>query len=286
MPAAMPRVNSFRNTPAHTVLSTVSSRAHQQLPAPQWVCEEPTVGAYMRSRREILGLTQDDVAHKASITVSTLRKWEAGLRNPSIENLRVWCQVLDLPSWMLRKVVSLVLGDMDSLKFGTWPPTLSDSDLDHLELIAGPAYYYSFPHYDLLAANSIARATLPSLVPDLRSPRPTNLVEWLMTTTAKNLIANWEDCATRLVYMLRIVGPGIVPRQRLDEIFNTCNARAPKEFPRLFTKNPSRQAIASDIILLRNPETGVIEEFTYRSLRPRQPIHHYAQLQLAKRTKA
>ncbi|GGL45878.1 hypothetical protein GCM10011588_70810 [Nocardia jinanensis] len=106
-----------------------------------------------------------------------------------------------------------------------------------------------------------------------------------MTPTAKNMIANWEDCATRLVYMLRIVGPGIVPRQRLDEIFNTCYARAPKDFPRLFTKNPSRQTIASDIVLLRNPKTGTIEELTYRSLRPREPIHPYALIQLAKRTK-
>ncbi|GGL45873.1 hypothetical protein GCM10011588_70800 [Nocardia jinanensis] len=118
----MPRVDSFRNTPARPVLSTAPTHAQQQRPAPQWVCEEPTVGAYMRSRREILGLTQDEVAHAASITVSTLRKWEAGLRNPSLDNLRVWCQVLDLPVWMLRKVVSLVLGEMDSLNAGTWPP--------------------------------------------------------------------------------------------------------------------------------------------------------------------
>ncbi|MEV6071932.1 helix-turn-helix domain-containing protein [Nocardia sp. NPDC052001] len=241
---------------------------------------------YLRRRREALGLTQEEVAVAAVTTLSSLRKWEAGLRNPSPESLAAWCRALDLPDWLQRKVASLVLADLDTLQVGTWPATLSDDDLDHLEMTTAPAYYIGFPNLDILAANDAARRGVPSLVPaDPSSDRPTNLVEWIMTQPARDLLANWENVATRLVFLLRVMGPGLVSQQRLDEIFNFGYAQAPREFTRFFRTDLTKAQTSDDLVLVRNPHTGEADQYTYRFLRPVQTMRPYEQLQLAKRRK-
>ncbi|MCU1646128.1 MAG: hypothetical protein JWN03_6403 [Nocardia sp.] len=183
-------------------------------------------------------------------------------------------------------MTSLVLNGMDTLAVGTWPPTFSNDDLDHLEMVAGPAYYYSFPHLDVLAANTIARQTIPSLLPaDLGSPRPTNFVEWIMTKPARDLIANWQTVATRLVYLLRVMGPGLVSQHRLDEIFNFCYSQSPHDFTLFFDTELTKAEMNDDVVLLRNPSTDAIEQCTYRYLRPVQPMRPYEQFQMAKRSR-
>ncbi|MFI5782893.1 helix-turn-helix domain-containing protein [Nocardia sp. NPDC051570] len=251
-----------------------------------WTCDRPEVGVYLRRRREALELTQEEVALAASTTLSSLRKWEAGQRNPGTESLVAWCHALDLPDWMLRKVASLALNDIDTLRVGTWPPTVNDDDLDHLEMIANPAYYFSFPHLDVLAANGIARRVVPTLAPaDHDSPRPTNLVEWVMTKPAQDLLVNWQAVATRLIYLLRVMGPGLVPQQRLDEIFNYCYSQSPKAFTRFFATELTKAETNDDVVLLRNPMTGAVIQCTYRFLRPVQPMRPYEQFQVARRSR-
>ncbi|MEU6584004.1 helix-turn-helix domain-containing protein [Nocardia sp. NPDC046763] len=253
---------------------------------PSWGYDRPEVGVYLRRRREALGLTQEEVAVAALTTLSSLRKWEAGLRKPSTESLTVWCRALDLPDWTLRKITSLVLNGMDALQVNTLPLIISDDDLDHLEMIASPAYYLSFPHMDVLAANTAARKLAPDLVPaDPDSPRPTNVVEWIMTKTARDHIVNWQAVATRTIHMLRVMGPGLVPQQRLDEIFNSCHAQAPKIFTRLFTTELTKAEAEDDSVLVRNPATGTVDLYTCRSLRPMQPLRPYEQLQIVKRNR-
>ncbi|RDI69246.1 helix-turn-helix protein [Nocardia pseudobrasiliensis] len=250
-----------------------------------WVCDRPEIGVYLRRRREALGLTQEEVALAATTTLSSLRKWEAGQRNPGTESLVAWCHALDLPDWMLRKVTSLVLNGIDTLQVGTWPPTVNNDDLDHLETIINPAYYFSFPHLDVLAANRLAQRLVPSLAPaDPAAARPTNLVEWIMTRPARDLLVNWQAVATRLVYLLRVTGPGLVPQQRLDEIFNFCYSQAPKDFVRFFAAELTKAETNDDVVLLRNPITGEIVQCTYRFLRPVQPMRPYEQFQVARRS--
>ncbi|WP_246023553.1 hypothetical protein [Nocardia yunnanensis] len=98
----------------------------------------------------------------------------------------------------------------------TLPPVISDDDLDHLEMIASPAYYLGFPDMDVLAANSAARELTPCLVPAEPGSRPTNVVEWIMTKPARDNIVNWQAVAARTVHMLRVMGPGLVPQERLE----------------------------------------------------------------------
>lgn len=253
---------------------------------PSWTYAQPEVGVYLRQRREALGLTRDHVAHAAATTLSSLRKWESGERHPGTDSLVAWCRALDLPNWMLRKVTSLALDGMGTLQVGTWPPTINDDDLDHLETVADAAYYVSFPHLDVLAANSTARRLVPSLVPAERgSLRPVNIVEWIMTQPARDLIADWHTIATRLVYLLRVMGPGLVPQQRLDEIFNYCYSQSPRDFLRFFGTELTKAETDNDVIALSNPATGTIEQYTYRSLRPVQPMRPYEQLQIVKRSR-
>ncbi|MCM6771982.1 helix-turn-helix domain-containing protein [Nocardia sp. CDC159] len=251
-----------------------------------WASQRPEVGVYLRRRREALGLTQEEVALAASTTLSSLRKWEAGQRNPGADSLVAWCRALDLPDWMLRKVTSLVLNGIDTLQVGTWPPTISTDDLDHLETIANPAYYFSYPHLDVLAANALARRMVPSLAPaDHRSPRPRNLVEWVMTEPARELLVNWETVAIRLIFLLRVMGPGLVSQQRLDEIFTFCHTQSPREFTRFFATELTKAETNDDVVLLRHPITGDTVQCTYRFLRPVQPMRPYEQFQLARRSR-
>lgn len=218
--------------------------------------------------------------------MSSLRKWEAGLRNPSIEALIAWCRALDLPDWTVRKVMSIVFDGIDTLRAGSWPPAISEDDRDHLESFRSPAYYLSFPQLDVLAANSAALQWVPSLAPaESSSPRPTNIVEWIMSADARELIENWETAATRLVYLLRVMGPGLVSQHRMDEILNAAYAQSPKHFTRIFCSVPSKDAMNDDLVVLRNPVTGEHVQYTYRLSRSSQPLRPYEQLQLARRSK-
>lgn len=252
-----------------------------------WVVDRPEVGVYLRRRREALGITQEEIATAASTTTSSLRKWEAGLRNPSLEALDAWCRALDTPDWLLRKVTSLLLNGLDILQAPTPTMTIDADDLDHLEIVASPAYFVSFPHLDVLAANATAQRLIPSLVPTQPgSGRPANLVEWIMSDPARELLLNWETVATRFVFLLRTMGPGLVPPERLNEIFNACYAQAPKEFTRFFCTDLNKSGSESDAMLVRNPATGAIEHYTYRFQRSVQPIRPYEQLQLVPRRRS
>ncbi|GAB2547635.1 helix-turn-helix domain-containing protein [Nocardia heshunensis] len=251
-----------------------------------WPCERPEIGVYLRRRREALGLTQEEVASAASTTLSSLRKWEAGLRNPSVEGLAAWCRVLNPPDWMLRKITSLALGGLDNLRAEMSPPVVGADDLDHLEAFSGPAYYLGFPQLDVLAANTAARQLVPGLIPaDVGADRPANVVEWIMTESARELVVNWKDTAIRAIHALRVMGPGTVPQSRLDEIFNSCYSQSPVEFKRFFTTDPAETPDSDDLII-RNPLSGNVERYTYRTLRPMGPMRPYELVQLARSTTA
>jgi len=49
----------------------------------------------LRQRREYVGLSRADVARLAGISVETLKKWEAGKRNPRILYLKKVAAILN-----------------------------------------------------------------------------------------------------------------------------------------------------------------------------------------------
>ena len=53
-------------------------------------------GAHIRGVRQQLGLSQEEVAHRAGIHVTYLSGIERGKRNPSLKNLRRISRALDI----------------------------------------------------------------------------------------------------------------------------------------------------------------------------------------------
>ena len=54
-------------------------------------------GAHVRSLRRGLGLSQEEVAHRAGLHVTYLSGIERGRRNPSLKNLRKLALALEIP---------------------------------------------------------------------------------------------------------------------------------------------------------------------------------------------
>lgn len=62
----------------------------------------PTIiGALIRSRRETLGLSQTDLARKATMDRSYLSRIESGDRTPEVDKVPALAAALDLPAWHL-----------------------------------------------------------------------------------------------------------------------------------------------------------------------------------------
>lgn len=233
--------------------------------------EQPVLGMYMRHRREALGLTQDEVARRMFISLSLYRKLENGERALSAERLGDWCAAMDAPLWLLEKMISLAMRNASNFAVGSWPPALRQEDLDHLDALPYPAYFHAFPEMEVIAANHVARAAFPWLVP--ASPdaeRPVNLVEQFMTVpAAREIIVNWETIVQRLLYTLRIMGPGNIAPERLAQIVDTC--RANPEFDRLWNSTISEELFNDSLVLARHPETGERMTFTMRTYNPFHP---------------
>ena len=54
-------------------------------------------GSHVRSLRLSLGLSQEEVAHRAGFHVNYLTGIERGLRNPSLKNIRTPAAALEIP---------------------------------------------------------------------------------------------------------------------------------------------------------------------------------------------
>ncbi|AYF72933.1 XRE family transcriptional regulator [Nocardia yunnanensis] len=235
------------------------------------VPEQPLVGLYMRYRREVLGITQEEAARRMYISVSLYRKLENGERAMSAERLEDWCAAMDAPLWLLEKMISLAMPKVSRLAIGAWPPQLRQEDLDHLEALPFPAYFHSFPELDVLGANAAARAAFPWLIP--ASPdadRPVNLIEQFLTVPAvREIVVNWETVVRRVLFTLRVMSPGVVAPERLAQIVDTCRANA--DFDRLWFSGMSEELFNDSLVLVRHPVTGDRMAFTIRSYNPFHP---------------
>lgn len=75
----------------------------------------------LKAERERLGLSQGDVAEKLGVTPASVGHWERGIREPGLEMLERWGNVLGVP------VVLLVGGeDPIVLKLRELLPSLDD----------------------------------------------------------------------------------------------------------------------------------------------------------------
>ncbi|MEV6767460.1 helix-turn-helix domain-containing protein [Nocardia sp. NPDC051030] len=227
--------------------------------------EQPLLALYLRYRREALGLTQEEAARRMFVSLSLYRKFETGERPMSPSRLEDWCAAVDVPVWMLQKMVSLAVPKLSRVAVGTWPPTLREEDLDHLESLAVPAFFHRFPEYEILAANQAAREAFPWLLPaEPGAKRPVNVIEQMMTVDiAREVLVNWEEIVHRLLTILRVMSPGIVAPERIAEIVETC--RVNPEFERLWTTDISEAQFNNSLVTVRDPATGGTFDVTMRS---------------------
>lgn len=54
------------------------------------------IGSFMKERRQMLGITQPDLAEMAEVSINTLYKIERGEANPSVKVLNKLAEVLGL----------------------------------------------------------------------------------------------------------------------------------------------------------------------------------------------
>ncbi|MFD7841669.1 helix-turn-helix domain-containing protein [Nocardia sp. NPDC059764] len=226
--------------------------------------EQPILGMYMRYRRETLGITQEEAARRMYVSLSLYRKLENGERALSGDRLEDWCKAIDAPVWMLEKMVSLAMPKISTLARGVWPPQLRQEDLDHLNALPYPAFFHRFPEYEVLAANPAALGALPWLAPaPLNAERPVNVIEQMMTVPeAPEVLVNWDTIVHRLLFSLRILGPGVVAPERMSQIIETCSTNP--EFARMWATPVSEELYNDSAILVRNPESGDLMSLTMR----------------------
>ncbi|MGV9838398.1 MmyB family transcriptional regulator [Nocardia niigatensis] len=227
--------------------------------------EQPLVGMYMRYRREVLGITQEEAARRMFISVSLYRKLENGERALSAERVEEWCAAMDAPMWLLEKMISLAMPKVSTFARGIWPPALRQEDLDHLNALPYPAYFHRFPEYEVLAANQAAGGAFPWLSPaSADAARPVNVIEQFMTVPeARELLVNWDTIVHRLVFGLRVLSPGIVAPERLAQIVETCSVNP--EFERMWNTPMDEEVFNDSLVLVRDPATGGLVSLTMRS---------------------
>ncbi|MEV6101545.1 helix-turn-helix domain-containing protein [Nocardia sp. NPDC051981] len=226
--------------------------------------EQPVLGMYMRYRREMLGITQEEAARRMYVSVSLYRKLENGERALYGERLEDWCAAIDAPVWMLEKMVSLAMPKISTLARGAWPPMLRKEDIDHLNALPFPAFFHRFPEYEVLAANPAASGAFPWLAPaDPGAERPVNVIEQMMTVPElREVLVNWDTIVHRLLFSLRILSPGVVAPERLAQIIETCSASP--EFERMWNTPVQEELYNDSLVLVRNPGTGELITLTMR----------------------
>lgn len=193
------------------------------------------LGKIMRQCRERSGISRDRLAVRAFVTSSTLEKWEAGERLPTLDKLAHWFAAVDGNQWYREKIISLSAPALFELQLdlasSARRSSPSAAELRQLELSPFPACYWRLPTFDIIAANAAFKRVFPGLVmAPPTAARPTNFIEWLMLSPlSRDLIQDWQRHAHVLVNFLQVQAPGAVPQAHLDAIVSSCR-RAPEFF--------------------------------------------------------
>lgn len=111
------------------------------------------IGKRMRERREVLGLTSDDVARRVGMSLQQAEECEKGLRTVSGQDLWRFCQVLEVePNYFflgLQKKIILLSAEMrqERLREELYGIPLS-REQEKRETAELTSYYYSLPPHE------------------------------------------------------------------------------------------------------------------------------------------
>ncbi|MGV9836596.1 MmyB family transcriptional regulator [Nocardia niigatensis] len=232
------------------------------------------LGAWMRDQRLMKGLTQVKVAEQMHIHPTAYLAYEKGRRTPDMTMLRLWCDIVELPPLLVRKLMTMVSEGLYRLDTGAAPTMPGEDDLEHLESFPWPAFFYTFPGLDIVAANAAARRQFPWLAPaPATTLRPVNLLEQLMIhPEATAAITNWDELAHTMTYLLRVLAPGEMPAERLTEILTVC--RAHPRFGQFWNTAVPADTFSCDRVTVANPDSGWSTHLArhYQPLLPERPF--------------
>ncbi|WP_159080819.1 helix-turn-helix domain-containing protein [Nocardia suismassiliense] len=228
------------------------------------------LGAMIRELRTSRGIKQAQAAKLAGVSVSAYSKWEEGKRRPLQDNLERLCIALDCEEWLFRKMMSLTSESQFRIEIGTWPPRITDEDIEVIEELPFPALYRKLPEYDIIYSNEAMLKYFPMFAPaPLDSPQPANMIERMLTDyRARTIFVDWYTVAHRMVYMMRLWSRGVSP-ERHAEIMEACN-RVP-EFDFMWNNNPPAESFATNRLIARYPADNSVHYFTLRSWFPNYP---------------
>lgn len=208
------------------------------------------IARYLRERRESSGLTRAALSEAAGISPALIQKIEQGTRVPTLEALTALFDALDVPDVFRNHLVALSLSHRYDEPAPTQLNDLPAADLVLLHSLPHPASVQVYPTFDVLAVNAAWERFFPGLVPG------TTLLEWmLLDPISRTVVIEWAKQIHLSVYGFRVMSPGVVPQQRIDELVAACSA-AP-EWEHLWTTEPQQpHDIDSPVLTLRDPGTG------------------------------
>lgn len=227
-----------------------------------------TIARYLRERREAAGMTRAALAKAAALSPGLIQKIEQGSRTPTLDALSALFEALSVPPTLCDHIISLTLPTRLNASLSGESQTVLGSDLAVLRSIPHPACFQSQPTFDVLAANDAWAHWFPGCDPG------TNILEWMMLhPAARALLPQWRRQTHLMVYAFRIMGPGLVPPERIAEIVRTCE-QAP-EWHELWATEVAPEDIPRPTVLVNDPDTGETREMYAGNLKFDFPRRHW-----------
>ncbi|WP_054816325.1 helix-turn-helix domain-containing protein [Nocardia arizonensis] len=227
-----------------------------------------TIARYLRERREAGGMTRTALAKAADISPGLIQKIEQGTRTPTLDALATLFDALEVPPTLRDHIIGLTLPSRLDPAQSAESRTVLPADLALLHSIPHPACFQSQPDFDVLAVNAAWTHWFPGCDPG------TNIIEWMMLhPAAKRLLPQWRRQTHLMVYAFRIMGPGLVPPERIAAIVRACE-RAP-EWAELWSTEVAPHDIPRPTVTVRDPDTGEDREMYAGNLKFDFPRRHW-----------
>ncbi|MBF6353196.1 helix-turn-helix domain-containing protein [Nocardia higoensis] len=194
-------------------------------------------------------MTRAALAQAAAISPALIQKIEQGSRTPTQDALAALFDALEVPPTIRDHIVGLTLPARLTAALDDEAGVVTPADLAVLQSIPHPACFQSQPEFDVLAVNAAWTRWFPGCDPGV------NIIEWMMLhPAARAALPQWRRQAHLMVYAFRIMGPGLVPPERIAELVGSCE-RAP-EWAELWTTEVPPREIPRPIVAVNDPDTG------------------------------
>jgi len=120
------------------------------------------VGARLRARRKIIGLSQDDIGKSVGVTFQQIQKYERGTNRIGSSRLYEFSRILDVPVSYFFENFSFTTADMDSDKAVDISPANSKFDMTSKETMVLVQSYYKI-------ADPVVRTKMLNLIKALKT---------------------------------------------------------------------------------------------------------------------